>query len=165
MSRVHTISRAVPSGRACGPLRVVLADDAAIVRDAVARVLESRGIDVVGQVAEPVELLRAVTELRPDVAIVDLRMPPTRTVEGLEIAESILPDHPYLGVLILSGEVAPAYAERLLAARKTGVGYLPKERVADIHEFVGAVRRVAAGGTAFDPDLAVPRESVRCAPS
>ena len=141
------------------PLRVVLADDAVLVREGVARVLEGCGIEVLAQAGDPDELLRLIAELRPDLAIVDVRMPPTHTTEGLEAAERILAGHPAIGVLILSQDLVPHYAERLLAARPTGVGYLLKESVADVREFDEAIRRVAAGGQAFDPALLAGRSA------
>jgi CheY-like chemotaxis protein len=136
-----------------GRVRVVLADDAVLVREGIARVLEERGIDVLAQAGDAAELLRATATLRPDLAIVDLRMPPTRTDEGLKAAETLLARHPRTSVLILSQDIESHYAERLLSASQTGVGYLLKERVADTREFADAVRHVATGGTAFEPDV------------
>jgi class 3 adenylate cyclase/CheY-like chemotaxis protein len=136
-----------------GRIRVVLADDAVLVREGIARVLEERGIDVLAQAGDAAELIRATATLRPDLAIIDLRMPPTRTDEGLKAAEALLAQHPRTGVLILSQDIEPHYAERLRSARQTGVGYLLKERVSDTREFADAVRHIATGGTAFEPDL------------
>lgn len=135
------------------PLRVVLADDAILVREGIARVLEAAGIEVVGQAGDADELLRLTAELRPDLAIVDVRMPPSHTVEGLEAAERILTSYPATGVLVLTQEVEPRYATRILNASPSGVGYLLKERVANLHEFIDSARRVATGGVAFESDL------------
>jgi class 3 adenylate cyclase/DNA-binding NarL/FixJ family response regulator len=134
-------------------VRVVLADDAALVREGVARVLEEAGLEVVGQAENGEEVRRLAAELHPDVAIVDVRMPPTHTVEGLEAAERIRADHPSIGVLVLSQDIQPHYAGRLLATSQTHVGYLLKERVTKLSDFAAAVRRVAAGGTAFEPSV------------
>jgi class 3 adenylate cyclase/CheY-like chemotaxis protein len=134
-------------------LRVLLADDAVLVREGIARVLEERGIEVLGQAGDAGELLRLTAELRPDLAIVDIRMPPTHTAEGLEAAESLLADHPHTGVLILSQDLEPRYAARLLAARPAGVGYLLKERVTDVAHFADAASQVARGGKVFEPAL------------
>jgi class 3 adenylate cyclase/CheY-like chemotaxis protein len=140
------------------PLRVVLADDAVLVREGIARVLEERGIEVLGQAGDADELLHLTAELRPDLAIVDVRMPPTHKAEGLEAAESILAKHPGTGVLLLSQDLEPRYATRLLAVRPSGVGYLLKERVADVGQFVDAASQVAGGGRAFEPALAAAHE-------
>jgi class 3 adenylate cyclase/CheY-like chemotaxis protein len=134
-------------------VRAVLADDAVLMREGIAHVLEAAGIEVVGQASDAHELLRLIDELRPDLAIVDVRMPPTHSVEGLEAAERIRAEHPATGVLILTMEVDPRYAARLRASGPTGIGYLLKERVIDTREFADAARRVAAGGTAFEPAL------------
>ena len=135
------------------PLQVVLADDAALVRQGIAQLLECAGINVIGQASDAEQLLDLVAELRPDVAIVDVRMPPTYTVEGLDAAERIRRGHPSTGVLVLTQELHPRYAARLRAASPTGVGYLLKELVDDVQSLADAVRTVAAGGTAFDPRL------------
>jgi class 3 adenylate cyclase len=132
-------------------VRVVLADDAALVREGVARVLEEAGMEVVGQAKDAEELMDLVVELHPDVAVVDVRMPPTHTVEGLEAAERIRAGHPMIAVLVLSQDLQPHYAGRLLSVSPNRVGYLLKERVANLSDFAGAVRRVASGGTAFEP--------------
>lgn len=138
---------------ATSDVRVLLADDAALVREGVARVLEEAGIDVVGQAANAEELLQKAAELRPHVAIVDVRMPPTYTTEGLDAAKRLRAEHPGIGVLVLSQDLQEHYAGQLLAASPTHVGYLLKERVVNLSEFAGAVRRVAAGGTAFEASL------------
>ena len=137
-------------------VRAVLADDAVLFREGVAQVLEAAGIEVVGQAGNPEQLLQLTNELRPDVAIVDLRMPPTYTIEGLEIAEQIRSDHPATSVLLLSQELEPRHARRLAAASPTGVGYLLKERVTDLRAFTDATRHIAAGGTLIQPELLTP---------
>ena len=134
-------------------IRVVLADDAVLVREGIAQVLENSGLEVVGQAGNAEELLSLTVELRPDVAIVDVRMPPTHTAEGIEAAERIRREHPDTAVLVLSQDIQPRYARRLRAAIATGIGYMLKERVTDVREFADAARRVAAGGTAFEADL------------
>lgn len=134
-------------------VRVVLADDAVLLREGIARVLEEAGIEVVGQAGDAEELIRLSKHLRPDVAIVDVRMPPTCTTEGLDAAERLRSEHPDRGVLVLSQAVESESARRLLATGRDGVGYLLKERVADVGEFTAAVRRIAAGGTVFDDEL------------
>lgn len=134
-------------------IRVVLADDAVLVREGIAHVLEAAGIEVIGQAGDGDELMRLVADLRPDVAIVDVRMPPTHTTEGLEAAEALRREVPDVGVLVLSQEVEPASAARLLAISQTSVGYLLKERVSNLREFADAVKRVAAGGNAFESSV------------
>jgi class 3 adenylate cyclase/ActR/RegA family two-component response regulator len=135
--------------------RVVLADDATLVREGLARLLESEGIEVVAQVGDAVAALEAVAAERPHVVVLDIRMPPTHTTEGLEAAETILAAGDGIGVLLLSTHLDATYAHRLTAASTgSGVGYLAKERVVDVEEFAEAIRRVAGGGTAFDPELA-----------
>jgi class 3 adenylate cyclase len=138
------------------PVRVVLADDAVLVREGIRLVLEDAGIEVVGQTSDSRGLMRLIGELRPDLAIVDVRMPPTHTIEGLEAAEQIRAQHPATHVLVLSMEIEPRYAARLHASSPTGIGYLLKERVANVREFAEAARRVAAGGTAFEPSFGIP---------
>jgi len=134
-------------------VRVVLADDAAVLRDGLARVLESVGVEVAAQAGTPEELLKAVDEYRPDVAVVDIRMPPTATDEGLVAAEQILARHPGVGVLLLSHYVEAAYALRLLEGEQARVGYLLKDRVLDVDDFVASLERVAAGESVVDPTL------------
>lgn len=134
-------------------MRVVLADDAAVIRDGLARVLAGADIDVVAQAGTADELLRAVDELRPDVAIVDIRMPPTMTDEGLVAAELILQRHPGVAVLVLSQYVEADYALRLFQERRGQTGYLLKDRVLDVGEFVDALERVSSGETVVDPAL------------
>jgi DNA-binding NarL/FixJ family response regulator len=132
-------------------VRVVLADDSVLLREGIARLLEMEGFEVVGQVDNPDDLVRRVGFAKPDVAIVDIRMPPTHTDEGLQAAKRIRERYPSVGVLVLSQYVEPAYARALLEERTDGVGYLLKDRVSDVAEFTDAVRRVAAGGSALDP--------------
>lgn len=132
-------------------LRVVLADDAAIVREGLARLLESEGIEVVAQVGDAPGARAAIAAEQPDAVVLDIRMPPGHRVEGLEIAEELLADGTEMGILLLSTHLDIEYAKRLIAAGSgRGVGYLAKERVVDIDEFAAAIRRVAQGGTAFD---------------
>ena len=133
------------------PLRVVLADDSVLLREGIARLLEEAGFDVVAQSGNAEDLLRHVAMHRPDVAVVDIRMPPTQTDEGLVAAKKIREQHAGTGVLVLSQFVEPAYAMELLSESAESLGYLLKDRVADISEFAGAVRRVAEGGSALDP--------------
>jgi DNA-binding NarL/FixJ family response regulator/class 3 adenylate cyclase len=134
-------------------LRVVIADDSVLLREGIARLLTESGFDVVGQSENPDDLMLKVRSYSPDVAIVDIRMPPTQTDEGLRAAQEIRESHPDVGVLVLSQYVEPAYAMELLAESAEGVGYLLKDRVSDVDEFAAAVRRVAEGGSALDPAL------------
>ena len=132
--------------------RLVLADDSVLVREGIARLLVDAGFEVVAQVGDADGLLRAVREDRPDLAIVDIRMPPTHTTEGLRAAEEIRAEHgSAVGILVLSHHVEPSFAVRLLADGAGGVGYLLKDRVNDVDDFVDAVRRVARGGSVIDP--------------
>jgi DNA-binding NarL/FixJ family response regulator len=132
-------------------VRVVLADDSVLLREGVARLLEDAGFDVVGQAGNAEELLLKVRSYSPQVAIVDIRMPPTHTDEGLRAAREIRETYPGTGVLVLSQYVEPEYALDLLSESAEGVGYLLKDRVADVGEFAAAVRRVGEGGSALDP--------------
>jgi DNA-binding NarL/FixJ family response regulator/class 3 adenylate cyclase len=134
-------------------LKVVIADDAVLLREGIARLLTEGGLEVVGQSGNADDLLLKVRSYRPDVAVVDIRMPPTQTDEGLRAAQEIRSTYPDVGVLVLSQYVEPAYAMELLAESAEGVGYLLKDRVADVEEFTAAVRRVAQGGSALDPAL------------
>ena len=131
--------------------RVVLADDAVLLREGVARLLEEAGFEVVAQSGTADDLMRHVAMHKPDVAVVDIRMPPTHTDEGLRAAREIRERHPGVGVLLLSQYVEPAYAMALLETSAEGVGYLLKDRVSDLEQFGTAVRRVADGGSALDP--------------
>jgi DNA-binding NarL/FixJ family response regulator/class 3 adenylate cyclase len=132
-------------------VRVVLADDSVLLREGIARLLEDAGFDVVAQSGTADDLLRHVAMHKPDVAVVDIRMPPTQTDEGLRAAKEIRENHPETGVLVLSQYVEPGYAMELLSDSAESVGYLLKDRVADVDEFAAAVRRVAEGGSALDP--------------
>lgn len=134
-------------------MRVVIADDSVLLREGLVRILEDAGLDVVGQAGDGEDLLRKVRAHRPDVAVTDIRMPPTQTDEGLRAAEAIRRDQPGVGVLVLSQYVDHQYAMELLGASAEGVGYLLKDRVADVERFVEAVRRVADGGSVLDPEV------------
>jgi DNA-binding NarL/FixJ family response regulator len=134
-------------------VRVVIAEDAALIREGLRRLLEDRGHAVAAAVADAPALLAAVGREQPDAVIVDVRMPPAFTDEGLRAAIELRRAHPRLGVLVFSQYVETRYAARLLAAGAAGVGYLLKERVADVAEFTAALDRVAAGGTALDPEV------------
>ena len=135
------------------PLRVVIAEDAALFREGLARLIADRGHQVVAAVADADALIAAVTEHDPDVAVADIRMPPTHTDEGLRAALEIRRQHPSTGVLVLSQYIETKYTARLLEGNAAGAGYLLKERVADVAEFADALERVAAGGTALDPEV------------
>jgi DNA-binding NarL/FixJ family response regulator len=134
-------------------LRVVIAEDSVLLREGIARILEGAGFEIVGQSSTADDLLLKVRSYDPDVAIVDIRMPPSHTDEGLSAAKTIRSKHPKVGVLMLSQYVEPDYAMELLADDAEGVGYLLKDRVADVDEFTGAVGRVADGGSALDPAI------------
>ncbi|MET0417138.1 MAG: response regulator transcription factor [Actinoplanes sp.] len=132
-------------------MRVAIAEDSVLLREGVARLLTDAGFDVVARCGDADELRKATAALRPDVVVVDIRMPPTHTDEGLRAAAEIRQAYPKIGVLVLSQYVEPALAMTLFADSADGVGYLLKDRVSDVAEFVAAVRRVAAGGAAVDP--------------
>jgi DNA-binding NarL/FixJ family response regulator len=134
-------------------VRVVLAEDLALLRDGLIRLLTAHDLDVVEAVDNGPALLRALLARRPDVAVVDVRLPPTFTDEGLQAAIEARTQMPGLPVLVLSQHVEQLYARELLSDGKGGVGYLLKDRVLDVGQFVDAVRRVAAGGTAMDPEV------------
>jgi DNA-binding NarL/FixJ family response regulator len=134
-------------------LRVALADDSVLLREGIARVLESEGIDVVFQASDATTLLDAVGALGPDVVIMDVRMPPTHTTEGLRAAEEIRAQHPGIGVLVLSQAIQASAARRLLDGETGGVGYMLKERVGNVDDLVSAIRTVASGGSAIDPEV------------
>ena len=134
-------------------MRVVIAEDLFLLRDGLTRMLEAHGFEIISAVADGPALLAAVGVQRPDVAIVDVRLPPTFTDEGLRAALQARRDVPGLPVLVLSQYVEQLYARELLADGSGGVGYLLKDRVLDSRQFTGAVRRVAAGGTAMDPEV------------
>jgi DNA-binding NarL/FixJ family response regulator len=143
----------VVAGREKERLRVVLAEDSVLLREGIARLLEDGGFEVVGQAGNADELLLKVRSYSPDVALVDIRMPPTHTDEGLRAAKEIREKHPDTGVLVLSQYVEPGYAMELLSESAEGVGYLLKDRISDVDEFRAAVRRVAEGGSALDPTV------------
>jgi DNA-binding NarL/FixJ family response regulator len=134
-------------------VRVVVADDSVLLREGVVRILAEAGFEVVGQAGNADELMLKVRSYSPDVAVVDIRMPPTHTDEGLQAAQEIRAKHPGVGVLVLSQYIEPADAMELLAESAEGVGYLLKDRVSDVREFADAVRRVADGGSALDPTI------------
>jgi DNA-binding NarL/FixJ family response regulator len=135
-------------------LRLVLADDSLLLREGIARLLAEADFDVVAQAGDAEQLLTAVREHRPDVAIIDIRMPPTNTDEGLRAAEAIRAEHgTAIGILVLSQYVETSFALRLVADGAGGVGYLLKDRVDDLEDFVEAVRRIARGGSVIDPEV------------
>jgi DNA-binding NarL/FixJ family response regulator len=135
-------------------VRLVLADDSLLLREGIARLLIEAGFEIAGQAGTPDELLDAVRAFRPDVAIIDIRMPPTHTDEGLRAAESIRAEHgTSVGILVLSQYVETTFAMRLVADGAGGVGYLLKDRVEDLDEFADAVRRIAKGGSVIDPEV------------
>jgi DNA-binding NarL/FixJ family response regulator len=134
-------------------VRVVIAEDSVLLRAGLAKLLAAAGIDVVAAVSDATELLAAVPKHRPDLVIADVRMPPTHTDEGIKAALVIRHQWPDVAVLVLSQYVEERYAADLLAANTSSVGYLLKDRVADIGDFVAALHRVAGGGTALDPEV------------
>jgi DNA-binding NarL/FixJ family response regulator len=134
-------------------MRIVIAEDSVLLRAGLVEVLEKFGIEVVAAVQDASELLKAVEEHQPDLAIVDVRMPPTFTDEGIRAALVLRRQWPRLKVLVLSQYVEERYATELLSEQTSGVGYLLKDRVADVKDFVDALQRVAAGGTALDPEV------------
>jgi len=144
----RTVGAAAPAS-----LRVVIAEDSAILRDGLAGLLIERGHQVVEMVGDATRLSEVVATHRPDVAVVDVRMPPSYTDEGLLAAIELRRKFPGIGVLVFSQWIETRYATELLAGGASGVGYLLKDRVADVREFVEALTRVAAGGTALDPEV------------
>ncbi|MCC2662099.1 MAG: two component transcriptional regulator, LuxR family [Geminicoccaceae bacterium] len=134
-------------------MRVVVAEDSVLLREGIARLLREHGFDVVGQAGDAEDLVRKVGAHKPDVAVVDIRMPPTNTDDGLRAALRIRDEQPQTGVLVLSAYVEEAYALELVAESASGLGYLLKDRVADVDGFVDAVRRVGRGGSALDPEV------------
>jgi len=134
-------------------VRVVIGEDSVLLRAGLTKLLADGGFDVVDAVGDGEQLLRAVAEHRPDLALVDVRMPPTHTDEGIRAALVIRHQYPEVAVLVLSQYVEERYAADLLSVRTSGVGYLLKDRVAQVSDFLDALRRVAAGGTALDPEV------------
>jgi DNA-binding NarL/FixJ family response regulator len=135
------------------PLRIVIAEDAAVMRDGLTQTLTRRGHEVLAAVADAAALREAVEKHLPDVAIIDVRMPPTHTDEGLRAAQSIHAAHPEVGVLVFSQYIETQSAAELFAGAPAGVGYLLKDRVADVSDFIEAISRVAQGGTVLDPEV------------
>ena len=134
-------------------LRIVVAEDTALLREGIVSLLRDAGHEVVGQARTADELVLKVSSYSPDVAIVDMRMPPTHSDEGLAAARKIRDEHPGVGILVLSSYLEPSYAAELVAEDAAGVGYLLKDRVYAVDEFLSAIDRVATGGTAFDPKV------------
>ena len=139
--------------QASAPLRVILAEDSVLLRDGLVRLLQAAGLEVVDACPDAVTFLTSVREHRPDLVVVDVRMPPTFTSEGIEAALQVRAELPETSVLVLSQYVEERYATELLAGRAKGVGYLLKDRVADTQDFIDALHTVAAGGTALDPEV------------
>jgi DNA-binding NarL/FixJ family response regulator len=131
----------------------VIAEDSAVLRDGLVQLLANRGFTITASVSDPANLRRCISEDCPDVAVVDIRMPPTFTDEGLRAALDLRRAHPGLGILLFSQYVETRYAAELLAGGAAGIGYLLKDRVADVRDFVDALVRVASGGTALDPEV------------
>lgn len=135
------------------PLRVVIGEDDVLLREGIARILEAAGLDVVARAGDADELLSKILAFRPDIAVVDVRMPPRREDDGLVVAIQVRRQLPDTGVLILSQFCEPSFVTDLIDGQPAGVGYLLKERVGDVPAFVDAIRRVAAGGSALDPEV------------
>jgi DNA-binding NarL/FixJ family response regulator len=134
-------------------MRVIVAEDSVLLREGVVRLLQEAGHEVVGQAGDSEDLMRKVRAHKPDLAVVDVRMPPTQTDEGLRAAKEIRDELPAVGVLVLSAYVEPTYAQELLAENAAGLGYLLKDRVSDVGAFADAVERVGSGGSALDPEV------------
>jgi len=134
-------------------MRVVIAEDSVLLREGIARLLEEAGHEVVGQAGDAEDLVRKVLAHRPDIAVVDVRMPPTNTDDGLRAALELRERAPEVAVLVLSQYVEEGYAHELIGGGAAGVGYLLKDRVADVERFVDAVARVGEGGSALDPEV------------
>jgi DNA-binding NarL/FixJ family response regulator len=134
-------------------MRVVIADDSRLLREGIASFIRGEGIEVVAEASTPEELIAAADKHQPDVAIVDIRMPPTQTDEGIQAAHEIRRRHPAIGIMLLSHHVEVGVATQLLAETPQHLGYLLKDRVADPADFAGSLRRVADGGTAIDPQV------------
>ena len=137
------------------PLRLVLADDAALIRQALAELLQRAGLEVIAQAGNAPSLLRAVEDHQPDIAIVDIRMPPTQTTEGIRAALQIRERFPAVGILLLSTHTEINDAVELFSATASSVGYLLKDSVSDLDELTGALTRISEGGTVLDPKLVV----------
>ena len=136
-----------------GALRIAIAEDSAILRDGLVQLLVDRGFAITGAVGDPAALRSSVAQNPPDVAVIDIRMPPTFTDEGLRLALELRARHEGLGILLFSQYIETRYAADLLADDAAGIGYLLKDRVADVSDFVEALERVAVGGTALDPEV------------
>jgi len=134
-------------------LRIVIAEDSVLLREGIARLLSEAGHEVCGQAGDAEDLIRKVRAHKPDVAVIDVRMPPTQTDEGLRAAQSIRQEMPEVGLLVLSQYVEEVYARELLADSAEGVGYLLKDRVSDVDRFIEAVARVGNGGSVLDPEV------------
>jgi class 3 adenylate cyclase/CheY-like chemotaxis protein len=143
------------ASRTLGVVRAVLAEDSVLIREGIARTLERAGIEVAGQAGDADQLAKLVEDLRPDIALIDVRMPPTNTSEGIDAALMIRISHPETNVLVLTQDPQDAHIELLRRASPGGVGYLLKERVSDLHTFAQTVRHVADGGTAFEDESGV----------
>src|SRR5947209_11108842 len=141
------------SGENGDPLRVLIADDSVLLREGLARLLEDGGCEVVAQAADATDLLRKARAHKPDVAIIDVRMPPDNTDDGLRAALTIRREQPQTGVLVLSQYIEEQYAIELIGGAAEGVGYLLKERITDVDALIGAVRQVARGGSVIDPQV------------
>jgi DNA-binding NarL/FixJ family response regulator len=135
------------------PLRVVIGEDSVLLRAGIARLLEEHGFDVVGQAGDRDDLLRKVRAHRPDVAVIDVRMPPDHSDEGLQAARIIRAELPHIGVLVLSAHLEERYARELLEDGSAGIGYMLKDRIAEVERFAAAVARVARGGSVLDPEV------------
>jgi DNA-binding NarL/FixJ family response regulator len=155
MTATAVSSASSPRGREQNDQQVcvVIADDSVLLREGIARLLEESGFEVVGQAGDAEDVLRKVGAHKPDIAVVDVRMPPTHTDEGLRAAQRIRAEYPDTAVLVLSQYVEEAYALELLSESTERTGYLLKDRVADVDTFTDAVRRVAGGGSALDPEV------------
>ena len=134
-------------------MRVIIAEDSVLLREGLTRLLVDAGHEVVGTVGDADDVVALAGDLRPDIVVMDVRMPPTHTDEGIRAALALRREHPGIAVLVLSQYVEQHYATELLAGDTAGVGYLLKDRVADVREFIDAVSRVAEGGTALDPEV------------
>jgi DNA-binding NarL/FixJ family response regulator len=153
MSTTHAARASTRPPHEQGPLRVVIGEDSVLLREGIVRLLEESGFEVAGQAGDGEDLLRKVGAHKPDVAVVDVRMPPTHTDEGLRAAKRIRAEHPDTAVLVLSQYVDEASALELLSESTESTGYLLKDRVTDVESFTDALRRVADGGSALDPEV------------